>query len=57
MGAGGTRAHTENGLKRLTSRDPWENSNARFARRLIDSGFIVPIDLPADKIFSPDFGS
>jgi hypothetical protein len=57
MGAGETRAHTKNGLTRLTSRDGWENSNTRFVRRLIGSGFIVPIDLPADKIFSPDFGS
>jgi hypothetical protein len=57
MGAGGTRALTENGLKRLTSRDVRENSNARFVRRLIGSGFIAPIDLPADEIFSPDCGS
>jgi hypothetical protein len=57
MSAGGKRAHTENGLKRLTSRDPWENSNARVVQRPIGSGFIAPIDLAADKIFSPDFGS
>ncbi|MBR1274781.1 hypothetical protein [Bradyrhizobium sp. AUGA SZCCT0283] len=57
MGAGGTRAHLENGLTRLTSRDVWENSNARFVRRLFGSGFIAPIDLPADEIFSSDFGS
>jgi hypothetical protein len=57
MGAGGTRAHPENGLTRLTSRDAWENSNARFVRPLFGRGFIAPIDLPADEIFSPDFGS
>ncbi len=50
-------AHTENGLTGLTSRDAWENSNARFVQRLIGSGFIAPIDLPADEIFSRDFGS
>jgi hypothetical protein len=42
----------ENGLTGLTSRDAWENSNARFVRRLIGSGFIAPIDPPADEIFS-----
>jgi hypothetical protein len=57
MSAGGTRAHPENGLTRLTSRDVWENSNARFVPRSIGSGFIAPIALPADEIFSPDFGS
>jgi hypothetical protein len=57
MGAGGTRAHRENDLKRLTSRDVGENSNARFVRRLIGSGIIAPIDPLADEIFSPDFGS
>jgi hypothetical protein len=57
MGAGGKRAHTENGLKRLTSRDPWENSNARVDRRQIGSGFIAAIDPTATKFFSPDFGS
>jgi hypothetical protein len=56
-GADGTRAHTENGLARLTSRDVRENSNTRFVLRRIGRGFIAPIDLPADEIFSPDFGS
>jgi hypothetical protein len=57
MGADGTGAHTENGLKPLTSRDVRENSNARFVRRLIGSGIIAPIDPPAHEIFSPDSGS
>jgi hypothetical protein len=57
MGAGGTRAHTENGLTRLTSRDARENSNARFVRAPFGRAFIAPVDLPADEIFSPDFGS
>jgi hypothetical protein len=46
------RAHTENGLKPPTSRDPQQNSNARFVRAPFDRGFIAAIDLPADKIFS-----
>jgi hypothetical protein len=53
----GAKAHTEDGLVRLSSRYPLENSNARFVRRLFGSGFIAPTDLPADEIFSPDFGS
>jgi hypothetical protein len=47
----------ENGRKRLTSRDVRENSNARFVRAPFGSEFIAPIDLSADEIFSPDFGS
>jgi hypothetical protein len=57
MGAGERWAHTENGPERLTSRDVWQNSNARFVRRLIGSGIIAAIDPPAAKFFSPDFGS
>jgi hypothetical protein len=47
----------ENGLKRPTSRDVRENSNARFVRAPFGRGFIAAIDLPADEIFSPDSGS
>jgi hypothetical protein len=57
MGAGGTRAHTENGLRRLTSRDVRENSNARFVWASFGRGFIAPTDLPANEIFFEDFGS
>lgn len=57
MGAGGARAHPKNGLKPQTSRDTQKNSNARFVRTPFDRGFIAAIDLPADKIFSRDFGS
>ena len=51
-----TKAHRENGLTPLTSRDPWENSNARFVRTPIGSGFIAVFDPAADEIFSPVFG-
>jgi hypothetical protein len=47
----------ENGLRRLTSRDVRENSNACFVRGLTGSGFIAVIALPAYEIFSPDSGS
>jgi hypothetical protein len=57
MGADGTRAHWENGLRRLTSRDVRENSNARFVWAPLGRRFIAPIDPLADEIFSPDFGS
>jgi hypothetical protein len=57
MCAGGTKAQTENGLKPLTSRDPYENSNTRFVRTPIDSGFIALFDPVADEIFSPDLAS
>src|SRR5690348_14547714 len=53
----GARAHSENGLTWLSSRYPWENSNVRFVRRSIGSRFIALFELPADEIFSPDFGS
>ena len=56
MCAGGTRAHTENGLKPQTSRDPQENSNAHVVRAPFDRRFIAAIDQPADEIFSRDFG-
>jgi hypothetical protein len=55
--AGETQAHKENGLARLTSRDVWENSNARFVRRPIGSVFIALFDPAADEFFSPDWGS
>jgi hypothetical protein len=42
----------ENGLKLLTSRDVRENSNARFVRTPIGSGFIALFDPAADEIFS-----
>jgi hypothetical protein len=47
----------ENGLTGLTSRDVYENSNARFVRRPIGSGFIVMIEPATEEIFSPDLGS
>ena len=56
MRAGETQAHKENGLEPLTSRDLWENSNARFVQTPIDSGFIAVFDPAADEIFSPDLG-
>jgi len=55
--AGGTTAHAENGPKPLTSRDVWENSNARFVQTPIGSGFIALFDPVADEIFSPDSAS
>jgi hypothetical protein len=55
--AGGTRAHTENGLKPQTSRYPGKNSNTRFVQASFDRRFIAVNDLPADEIFSADFGS
>jgi hypothetical protein len=62
IGAGGTIVPgtgrtMENGLTGLTSRDVYENSNARFVRRPIGSGFIVMIEPAAEEIFSPDLGS
>jgi hypothetical protein len=51
------RAHLENGLTRLTSRDVSENSNARVVRAAIGSGFIAAIDRETEETFSPDFGS
>jgi hypothetical protein len=51
------RAHTENGLTRLTSRDVSENSNVRIVRAAPGSGFIAVIGPAAGQIFSPDFGS
>ena len=51
-----TRAHRENGLKPLTSRDVWENSNARFAQMPIGSGFIALFGPATDEIFYPDSG-
>jgi hypothetical protein len=41
----------ENGPARPTSRDAWENSNARVVGTTIRSGFIAVIDPAADKIF------
>jgi hypothetical protein len=46
------RAHRENGLNPLPSRDVWENSNTRFVRMPIGSGFIALFDPAADEIFS-----
>jgi hypothetical protein len=59
IGAGGTVVPTtarimENGLARLTSRDVYENSNARFVRLSIGSGIIALICPATDEIFSPD---
>ena len=45
----------ENGLARLTSRDTWENSNARFVRGPFGSGFIAAIDPVAEEIFSSNW--
>ena len=42
---------TENGLARLTSRDTYENSNARVVRMPIGSGFIAAIAPAAKQIF------
>jgi hypothetical protein len=53
----GAKAHREDGLTHLTSRYPSKNSNARFVRRPIGSGFIAAIELLADEIFCPDFSS
>jgi hypothetical protein len=53
----GARAHREDGLVRLSSRYPSENSNARFVGRPIGSGFIAAFELLADEIFYPDFSS
>jgi hypothetical protein len=47
------RRTTENGLTRLTSRDPSENSNARVVRTPAGSGFIAAMDPAAGEIFSP----
>jgi hypothetical protein len=52
--AGETQAQKENGLARLTSRDVWENSNARFVQAPIDSGFVAAIAPVANEIFYPD---
>jgi hypothetical protein len=40
----------ENGLARLTSRDVYENSNARFVRLSIGSGIIAVICPATDEI-------
>src|SRR5207237_7359755 len=52
----GHRAHPENGLSGLSSRDSSENSNARFAGTASGSGFIAPFDRAAKKFFSARFG-
>src|SRR5437762_13520545 len=57
MGADGTTAHTANGLKRLASRYPSENSNARLVRAPFGRGFIAAIDLLASELFLDDFRS
>jgi hypothetical protein len=44
----------ENGLARLTSRDVYENSNARFVRLSIGSGIIALICPATDEIISAD---
>jgi hypothetical protein len=54
--APGGKEHREDGLVRLSSRYPSENSNARFVRGPIGSGFIAPIAPAANEIFSPDSG-
>jgi len=46
----------ENGRNGLSCRDTWENSNARFVRSPIGSGFIAVIEPAAGEIFSPDMG-
>jgi hypothetical protein len=52
----GGKAHSEDGLTQLSSRYPTENSNGRFVRRPIGSGFIAVIAPATNEIFSPDFG-
>src|SRR5437899_2068055 len=54
--APGGKAHRKDGLTQLSSRYPSENSNARFVRGTIGSGFIAPIVLAANEIFSADSG-
>jgi hypothetical protein len=44
---------TEHGLARLTSRDAYENSNARVVRTPAGSGFIAAIKPATEQIFSP----
>ena len=51
------RAHLENGLTRLTSRDVSENSNVSIVGTPFGSGFIAGIDPSAEQTFSPDLGS
>jgi hypothetical protein len=47
----------ENGLTGLTSRDVYENSNARFVEEPFGSGFIAVIEPAAEEIFFRDLGS
>jgi hypothetical protein len=49
-----SRPHREDEGSGLSSRDIVENSNERFAETGFGSGFIVPFDPAAAKIFSPD---
>jgi hypothetical protein len=46
-------AHREDGPMSLTSRDVRENSNMRFDRTPIGSGFVALIGQPANEISSP----
>jgi hypothetical protein len=47
----------ENGFTGLTSRDVYENSNARFVEVPSGSGFITVIEPAAEEIFSRNLGS
>jgi hypothetical protein len=47
----------ENGLTGLTSRDVYENSNARFVEEPFGSGFIAVIEPAAEEIFFRDLDS
>jgi hypothetical protein len=49
----GHRAHRENDVSALSSRDSYENSNGRIAGTALGSGFIASFDPAAEKIFSP----
>jgi hypothetical protein len=62
IGAGGTIVPgtgrtMENGLTGLTSRDVYENSNARFVGEPFGSGFIAVIEPAAEEIFFRDLDS